>query len=521
MTTQTPDRDVIVIGAGVAGIYAIYRLRESGFDVHAFESGSGVGGTWFWNRYPGCRCDVDSLEYSYSFSDELQQEWHWHERYGTQTQILEYLNHVTERFDLNKHITLNTRIDTAVCETHTARYCIMATGNLSTPNTPDIAGLEDFEGPWYHTGMWPHEGVDFTGQRVAVIGTGSSGVQMIPHVAQQADRLHVFQRTANFSVPAKNRIMDSEVEREHKSTYVQRRRDAFKTPFGIAGYPPPDKEALEDSPESHVETFESKWQRGGNISFLYAYKDLLTNAESNDVASEFVRNKIRSIVNDPATAETLCPTTHPIGTKRLIIDTDYFETYNQEHVTLVDISSDGIETFTPKGLRANGTEYEFDAVAFATGFDAMTGAMRRIDIRTSSGKVLEDKWTHGPTTYLGIMVADFPNMFMITGPQSPGVKSNMMFSIEQHTNWIADCIEHMRDSDKTRIEAEQQAEDAWVDHNNEVANATLYPRANSWYMGVNIPGKPAIFMPYVGGCEAYNEKCKSVVANDYEGFELS
>jgi cyclohexanone monooxygenase len=375
--------DAVIVGAGVGGLYAIHRLRKLGLKVRAFEAGDGVGGTWYWNRYPGCRCDVESLEYSYSFSDELQQDWHWPERYGTQPEILRYINHVADRFDLRRDIEFNTRIKAAAFDgetntwtietdtgkTATARYCIMATGNLSTPRKPNIAGLESFKGKWHHTGLWPHEGVDFTGLRVGVIGTGSSGVQSIPIIAKQAKHLYVFQRTANFSLPARNVPMPPDKERAHKAEYPERRRAAYDTPFGIAGYPPPVKSALDATEAERRRAYEAKWAEGGSISFLYSFTDLLLNEVSNETASEFVRRKIRAIVKDPKTAELLCPNDHPIGTKRLILDTDYYETYNRDNVTLVDIRSKPIEKITPTGLRTAEVEYALDAIVFATGFD--------------------------------------------------------------------------------------------------------------------------------------------------------
>lgn len=538
MTTRNPQNapvDVLIVGAGVAGLYAIHKLRAQGFRVRAFEAGADLGGTWYWNRYPGCRCDVESLEYSYSFSEELQQEWHWTERYATQPQILEYLNHVAERFDLRRDIQFNTRMASAVFdedtstwtltttdgEVHTAPFCVMAVGNLSTPQTPGFPGLDQFGGRWYHTGQWPHEGVDFSGLRVGVIGTGSSGVQSIPHIAEQAKHLTVFQRTANFILPARNGPTPAETERAHKAQYSERRASAFKTPFGISGYPPPTHSAQQVSEADRLDAYETKWAQGGQISFLYAYTDLLTNDESNQTAADFVRDKIRETVNDPATAELLCPNDHPIGTKRLILDTNYFETFNRDNVSLVDVRSDPIEGFTKNGLKTAANEYELDAVVFATGFDAMTGALKEMTISGTGGQQLADQWADGPRTYLGLMVSGFPNLFMVTGPQSPGVKSNMMFSIEQHVNWIADCLVHLRQGNKHRIDATQSAQDNWVQHNNEIANMTLYPKANSWYMGANIPGKPRIFMPYVGGCERYTNTISEIAANDYKGFAVS
>ena len=534
---QSQTYDVIVVGGGLGGLYALHRLRNrQGLRVRVLEAGSGIGGTWFWNRYPGARCDVESLEYSYSFSDDLQQEWHWPERYGTQPEILRYINHVADRFDLRRDIQLNTRVTAAVFtpetrrwtittehgEVFTAPFCVMATGNLSTPRVPDFKGLESFTGKWYHSGLWPHAGVNFTGQTVAVIGTGSSGVQMIPHIAAQADHLTVFQRTANFSLPARNAPMDPEKERHHKSEYRQRRVAALDTPFGIAGHPPPTRSALDVTEEERQRAYETKWNEGGSISFLYTYTDLLVNKASNDTASEFVRHKIRSIVRNPATAEILAPKDHPIGTKRLCLDTNYYETYNRNNVALIDVKHDPIEQITENGIRTRDREFgPFDAIVFATGFDAMTGALREIDIRVENGPSLAREWEAGPRTYLGLMVAGFPNLFIVTGPGSPSVKTQMILAIEQHTDWIADCLHHMRSNNLTLIEPDRSAQDNWVQHVNEVADSTLYPLANSWYVGANIPGKPRVFMPYVGGFAGYRKRCNAVAANSYDGFRLT
>ena len=527
--------DVVVVGAGLGGLYALHRLRRMGLTARAFEAGSGVGGTWFWNRYPGARCDVESLEYSYAFSDELQQEWTWPERYGTQPEILRYINHVADRFDLRRDVQLSTRVVSATFneatrlwtvktdkgDVVTAPFCIMAAGNLSTPRVPNFKGIQDFKGKWYHTGLWPHEGVDFSGLRVGVIGTGSSGVQLIPIVAQQAKHLTVFQRTANYSLPANNHPMSAEKEQEHKADYPARRKAAYDTPFGIAGFPPPTKSALEATEEERRDAYTKKWAEGGSISFLYAYTDLLVNKESNDTASEFVRERIRSIVKDQRTAELLAPKDHPIGTKRLCLDTNYYETYNRDNVSLVDARSDPIAEITESGVRTRDTEYgPFDALIFATGFDAMTGALLEIDIKVESGQALRDKWAGGPTTYLGLMVSGFPNMFIITGPGSPSVKTQMIVAIEQHMDWIADCIGAMRKAGKSRIEASPEAEANWVQHVNDVADSTLYPLANSWYVGANIPGKPRVFMPYVGGFAGYKKRCDEIAAEGYKGFVL-
>jgi len=528
--------DVAIVGGGLAGLYAIHRLRKLGLKVRAYEAGSGIGGTWFWNRYPGARCDVESLEYSYSFDEALQQDWKWPERYGTQPEILRYINHVADRFDLSRDVQLDTRIKSAhfdgkanqwtlrteAGEEIRARYCVMAAGNLSTPRVPDFQGIQSFKGKWYHSGLWPHEGVDFTGLRVGVIGTGSSGVQMIPIIARQARHLTVFQRTANFSLPARNMPMPEEKERRHKAEYAARRAAAAETPFAIGGYPKPTQSALEASEEERTKSYEAKWQEGGSISYLYAYTDLLVNKASNDTASEFVRNKIRGIVKDPRTAELLAPKDHPIGTKRLCLDTNYYETYNRDNVSLVDVRRNPISEITESGVRlASGADFELDAIVFATGFDAMTGALREIDIRTDEGAVLADHWAGGPLTYLGLMVSGFPNMFIVTGPGSPGVKTQMIASIEQHVDWIADALDHLGRHQLDRIEATPGAEAEWVGHVNAVADSTLYPLANSWYVGANIPGKPRVFMPYVGGFDRYKRRCDEIAAGGYPGFALS
>ena len=527
--------DVVVVGAGLGGLYMLHRLRGLGFKARVYEAGGGVGGTWYWNRYPGARCDIESLEHSYAFSTELQQDWKWPERYARQETIREYAEHVANRFDLYRDIQFNTRIKTAQYSeadnawTLTdeagneirAHHCVMATGNLSTPRVPDFKGLETFKGDWYHTGVWPHEGVDFTGKRVGVIGTGSTAIQMIPLIAEQAEHLYVFQRTANFSLPARNAAMDPEREKQFKSSYPERRAEARETPFGVSGYPVPKQSALEVSPEERRRKFEELWEEGGTIGFLTCYTDFLVNEEANEAAAEFVREKIRETVNDPEVAELLCPKDHPIGSKRLCLDTGYYETYNRDNVTLVDVRSAPIEEITPTGIRTSAAEYEVDAIAFATGFDAMTGALREIDIQNEQGERLARKWADGPKTYLGIMVAGFPNMFMITGPGSPGVKSQMIHSIEQHADWIADCLVYMREKRLARIEPERQAEEEWVAHVNEVADGTLYPKANSWYVGANIPGKPRVFMPYVGGVGVYRKRCDEVAAQGYVGFDFT
>jgi len=533
-TARITHFDVIVIGAGFAGLYMLYRLRLLGLSVQVLERGSGVGGTWFWNRYPGARCDVESMDYSYSFSPELEEEWEWTERYPAQPEILRYLNHVADRFDLRRDIQLNTlvtrahyredtntwRVTTADGVQLSARYCVMALGCLSSVNRPNFEGLASFSGAWYHTGAWPPEGVDFTGQRVGCIGTGSSAIQAIPQIAKQAAQLFVFQRTPNYSVPAQNGPLDPETQRSIKLSYRERRR---KSRESRAGFPmdPPLRGALDTTPEERQRVYEVGWQKGGIAALNGSFNDLMTNADANQTAAEFVRTKIRETVHDPAVAEALIPTDYPIGTKRLCVDIDYYQTYNRDNVTLVDVKRAPIQEVTPTGLRTRFAEYALDSIVFATGYDAMTGPLFDIDLRGTGGHTLRAKWIDGPRTYLGIATAGFPNMFMITGPGSPSVLSNMVISIEQHVDWVADCLRYLTEHDIDRIDASLDAETRWVEHVNEVADKTLYPLANSWYVGANIPGKPRIFMPYVGGVGVYRQKCDEVAAREYAGFVLS
>jgi cyclohexanone monooxygenase len=532
-SAHTASLDAVVVGAGFAGLYALHRLRGLGCSVRVFEAGDGIGGTWYWNRYPGARCDVESLDYSYSFSDALQQEWHWTERYAAQPEILKYVEHVADRFDLRRDVQLATRVTRAVFDEGAARwrvetdrgdrvaarFCVMATGCLSAAQVPRIEGLETFRGRWYHTGHWPHEGVDFTGQRVGVIGTGSSAIQSIPIIARQAARLVVFQRTPNFSVPAHNGPLDGEHERRVKADYAEFRRQARESRVGFV-VERDDRSALAVSPEERQRAYETRWARGG-LGFNATFADLLTSQEANDTAAEFFRAKIRSIVRDPAVAEALCPRDYPVGTKRLCVDTDYYATFNRDNVTLVDLRRSPIEAITPGGLRTRDATYALDSLVFATGFDAMTGALLAIDVRGRGGHTLREAWAAGPRTYLGLTVAGFPNLFTVTGPGSPSVLSNMIVSIEQHVDWIADCIAHLAAHGHATIEATAAAQDAWVEHVNQVGHATLYPRANSWYMGANVPGKPRVFMPYIGGVGEYRKICADVAARGYAGFALA
>ena len=525
--------DVVVVGAGFSGLYLIIRLRQLGLSFRVLEAGTGVGGTWYWNRYPGARCDVESMQYSYSFDEDLQQEWRWSETFAPQPEILEYANHVADRYDLKRSIEFSTRVtaaryDEAACrwsvetdrgETISARFCVMATGCLSAPRAPEFEGHETYKGAVYHTGAWPHEGVDLSGLRVAVIGTGSSAIQAIPVIAEEAGHLTVFQRTPNYSIPARTKPMTPEYEREWKSNYAERREIMRHTSVG--NYFDRSKlSALDVSDAERRRIFEDRWAVGGT-RFMTAFKDLSTNQAANDAAAGFVREKIREIVKDPETAELLAAKDYPIGTKRICADSGYFETYNRDNVRLVDINANPIRRITPEGLIAVDEAFEFDAIVYATGFDAMTGTLLRIAIEGRDGETLQQAWEAGPRTYLGLMTAGFPNMFMITGPGSPSVLSNMMVSIEQHVEWVTDCIGWLKDRDVAEMEATQAAQDAWVAHGNEVAYTTLYPQAASWYMGANIEGKPRVFMPYIGGVGRYRDKCEAIAAAGYEGFRLT
>jgi cation diffusion facilitator CzcD-associated flavoprotein CzcO len=527
------DVDAIVVGAGFAGLYLLHRLRDLGLSVRVIERGGGVGGTWYWNRYPGARCDIESVDYCYSFSDELLREWRWSERYATQPEILRYLDHVADRFDLRRDIRFDTdvvaaqydeaanawRLTTADRETLSARYCVMATGCLSSVKRPDFPGLETFRGEWLHTARWPHDGVDLAGKRVAVIGTGSTGIQAITQIARQADQLYVLQRTPNYSMPARNRPLGVEELRAIVDRYDERRRLSEESDAGVP-LAAPDRAALDVSPEERRLAYESGWARGGINALSAAFTDFFTSEEANRTAQDFAREKIREVVEDPAVAEALCPT-HDIGTKRTCVDTGYFEVYNRDNVELVDVRRSPVLAITPRGVATADAEDAVDVIVFAIGFDAMTGALTDIDIRGRGGAALRDEWAHGPRTYLGLAVSGFPNLFLVTGPGSPSVLSNMVVSIEQHVDWIADCLTHMKQRGLDRIEATAAAQDAWVAHVAALARPTLYPRATSWYVGANVPGKARVFMPYVAGCGTYRRECDEVAADGYAGFALS
>jgi cyclohexanone monooxygenase len=523
--------DAVVVGAGFAGLYAIHCLRQLGFTVRAYEGGDGVGGTWYWNRYPGCRCDIESMQYSYSFSEELDQEWTWSEKYATQPEILAYANHVADKFDLRRDIRFETRVTAAHWDEARslwriatdrgdrieARFCIMALGCLSAANKPPFDGMDEFRGPIYHTGEWPHEGVDFTGQRVAVIGTGSSAIQSIPLIAEQAKALTVFQRTPNYSVPAHNAPLDPAYVAEVKAHYPELRAKARARPTGFY-FPFNAASAIDADPAAREQQYEAFWERGG-LPFLGAYGDLLFDKSANDTIAAFARAKIRAIVKDPETADLLCPD-NVFGCKRLCVDTGYFATYNMPHVKLVDVSRTPVERFTPEGVIVDGQLYEADAVVCATGFAAMTGAYEKIDIVGRDDLTLREKWIAGPRTYLGLMSAGFPNLFMLTGPGSPSVLASMIQAIEQHVDWVVDCMAHLRDVGARAIEPRLADEDAWVEHVNEVAQVSLRSTCSSWYVGANVPGRPRVFMPYIGGFPVYVARCNEVMDAGYDGFVL-
>jgi len=528
------DLDAVVIGGGFSGLYMNYRLRDTlGMDVAVLEAGADVGGTWYWNRYPGARCDSESYMYCFAFDRDLMQEWEWSGKYPEQPEILRYLNHVADRFDLRRNMQFNTRVTAAHFDEETNRwnvetdagerlrcqFLITGIGCLSSGQIPDFPGRDNFAGEAYHTGSWPHEGVDFAGKRVAVIGTGSSGVQSIPVIAREAERLHVFQRTPQYMIPARHGTIDKaaldEIKKDYDEIY-----DSARWSLGGFPYDTIERSVFDYNDEERTAIFEEGWKKGGFRFVFGSFSDLRLSVEASEKAAEFIRGKIRETVKDPAIAEMLVPLDHPFGSKRTLIDTDYFETYNRDNVTLVDINNAPITEITETGIVAGDTQFEFDVIVYATGFDAMTGSFNRIDFRGREGEKLKDKWEAGPLTYLGLTVSGFPNLFMVTGPGSPSVLTNMPIAIEQHVDLISDIIVHLRDEDLDVIEADADAEQAWVEHVNELAQPTMYMHANSWYLGANIPGKPRVFMPYSGGMGTYRQRCDDIVSNNYEGFTL-
>jgi len=531
--------DVVVVGAGMAGLYALYHLRELGFSVVVLEAGGGVGGTWYWNRYPGARCDVPSLEYSYGFSEELQQEWEWSEVFPAQDELERYFNHVADRFDLRRDIRLNTRVAAATfdeddstwsVETEhgdriTARFCVMATGPLSMPNVPDVTGRDAFRGRVLQTSRWPEGELDLAGKRVGLIGTGSSGVQTTPELAAMAGHLYVFQRTPTFTWPSRNGPMDPEVQQTWKRGYAEVRRQQRESYGGVTGstgaiiiQAPGEKPILESTEAERLAMLD---ELGFNAS--RAWSDVAINPEANELGAELYREMVRRTVNDPELAEALSPRGFPIGCKRPVIDSNYHATFNRDNVTLVDLRRGGIERITETGIQTTERHYELDVIVFATGFDALTGALARIDIRGRGSLSLRDAWAEGPRTYLGLQMVGFPNLFTVSGPGSPSVLVNMVVASEQHVEWIGACLAHLRAHGFTTIEPTPEAQAGWGEHVNKIAQGTMYTAStcNSWYLGANIPGKPRVFLPYVGGLPSYIERVDGITARDYEGFAIS
>ena len=524
--------DVVVVGAGIAGLYAIHRFRSRGLTVQAFDTAAGVGGVWYWNRYPGARCDVESIDYSYSFDDSLQQEWNWSEKYATQPEILAYLEHVADRYDLRRDIEFGTRVTDIVLDETTlrwqvrvdsgaevsARFVVLATGPLSNANTPAIAGLPSFAGRLLHTSSWPHDGVDLTGRRVGVIGTGSSGIQAIPCIAEQAEQLFVFQRTPNYSVPAGNVPLDEQTRRAQKDDYARRRQLSMASGGGSPHQPHP-KLTLEVSEDERRAAYEERWQLGG-VLFSKTFADQMVTTEANDPARLFWEEKVRAVIDDPRVAELLIPGDHPIGAKRICTDTNYYQTYNRDNVELVDLKGTPIERIDAAGVHTADTHYEVDTLVLATGFDAMTGSVARMNIVGRGGETLNDAWSEGPKTYLGLGMAGFPNLFNLTGPGSPSVLANMVLHSELHVDWVADAIGYLDNAGATALEARPDAVADWVAECAERAARTLMPQANSWYLGANVPGKPRVFMPFVGGFGVYGDIIADVAAAGYKGFDV-
>jgi len=525
--------DAVIIGAGFSGIYMLYKLKKLGLSACIIESGSDVGGTWYWNRYPGARCDTWSMEYSYQFSETLQQEWEWSEKYASQPEILKYAQHVVNRFNLKKHIFFNKKVTSVVFnenlqnwnintdtnDSFISDFCIMATGCLSEINAPKFQGFDLFQGEIYHTGKWPKYNVIFKNKKIGIIGTGSSAIQAIPIIANEPKKLFLIQRSPNYTILAYNTTLDSKLVETIKSDYKELRQKAKMTRGGTAIFKLNEEDTFDVTTEERQREYESRWQTGGG-GFIGAYQDLLTNEKANKTAANFVRRKIYEIVDDKKTAEFLSPT-NIIGCKRLCVDTDYYKTFNKPNVNLVDVNKNTIESITPNGIKIKNQSFDLDMIIFATGFDAMTGALLNIDIQGKNQISLSSKWKNGPRMYLGLQIEGFPNLFTITGPGSPSVLSNMIVSIEQHVEWISDCIKYMNKNNLKQIEAELEAENQWVDHVNEVASKSLRSTCNSWYIGANVPGKPRVFMPYIGGVPTYKKICDEIVDNGYQGFRFS
>jgi cyclohexanone monooxygenase len=534
------DADVVVVGAGMSGLYALKVLRERGLRVVVLEKGAGVGGTWYWNRYPGARCDIPSMEYSFGFDPELEQEWTWTEYFASQPEIERYLNHLADRYDLRRDIRLSCGVraatfdeatDTWLFETETgeqlrARFAVMATGGLSAPNRPEWPGIDNFEGAIVQTSLWPAEGVELEGKRIGIVGTGSSGIQAIPELAKVAEHLTVFQRTAAFSWPSRNQPLADEEQAAIKARYRELREQQYASFSGTAGttgaviftFPTDDRRILDSTPEEREAALS---EHGFSACRIWA--DTAKDLEANEMAVELFREMVRRTVKDPDVADSLLPRGYPLGCKRPVLDAGYFETFNRDNVTLVDLRKEPIEEVTPTGVRTAHRFVELDVLVLATGFDAMTGALTRIDVRGRDGRLLRDDWAGGPQTYLGIGTVGYPNLFICVGPGSPGVLATYPPQIELQVGWIADFVEYLVDHGFTRAEAEAEAQDRWTEHVNQVAEGTMFTAAscNSWYNGANIEGKPRVFMPYVGGLPAYMERCNDVAADGYQGFTLS
>jgi len=522
--------DVLVVGAGFAGLYAIYPLRQQGLSVRALEAGSDVGGTWYWNRYPGCRCDVESMEYSFSFSEALQQDWDWSERYATAAEIQTYARHVARRFDLRRHIDFDTRVVSAAYDGETggwqvvtaqgrslqARFLVMATGVLSAGRIPEFDGLDRFRGGTYHTSTWPFDAPDFTGKSVAILGAGSSGVQAIPELAKQAGHLYVLLRTPNYVVPARNGPLAAAEMAKIRALYPELRAKA-RSMRGAILLPLRDQSALEVTEAERQAEFERRWQMGGAFNFTSAFNDVQSDPKVNRIASDFIRAKISAAVNDPATARALQPP-HLVGTRRLCVGTEFYETFNRANVTLVNLNETPLLGFTETGARVGDGDIALDAMVFATGFDAITGALSKIDIRGRDAVRLQEVWQQGATSLIGMMSAGFPNLFMVGGPGSPAVLTNVIMSIEHHVDWISGCIDWLRMKGLKTIEATPEAQKAWAEHVAEVGAMALSSQGNAWYLGANVPGKPKLFLPYAGGFPQYVARVKDMTANGYAGF---
>lgn len=533
-STRLAEVDAVVIGAGFSGLYMLHRLRESGYSTRVFDAAEGVGGTWYWNRYPGARCDSESHYYCYSFSDEIRNEWKWSCRYPAQQEILEYLNFVADRLDLKKDIDFGTRVtsgsydedahrwvvETDQGETVRAKFLITAVGNTSTPARPDLPGLDTFAGEVYHTALWPHEGVDFSGKRVGLIGTGSSGIQSTPMIARQADHLTVFQRTANYSVPAKNHDLNDEMRHEQNEKFAELRDLTLNSPIGMP-FELPEHSALELSEEERKAMMDRLWDVGGFRFMFTSFTDIVTDPDANAVVAGYIENRIRNTVEDPSKADVLCEFNHAVGTKRPPIDTEYYETFNRDNVSIVSIRKNPIHEVTEDGLMLeNGDHHELDALVFATGFDTVTGSILKLNLRGRGGQSLADKWKDGPRVYLGLASEGFPNLFMITGPQSPAILVNFPVCIEKHVDWVVDAMEHMRNTGAIEIEPTAQDEDAWVEKISADVEGTLMTSTDSWYMNSNIEGKPKVFTAYFPGMPSYSEIIDEVAANEYRGFDL-